>query len=66
MEINSRIEMKNFNVQSTESWKLNMEDVPLHREQWVVVDPSTKPTSMLKEDWEKLEIRPRSTILFTS
>jgi hypothetical protein len=25
------------------------------REQWVVVVPSKKPTSMLKDDWEKLE-----------
>jgi hypothetical protein len=40
-----------------------MEDL-VDREQWVVVDPSTKPTRMLKEDWEKMEIKVRSTIQF--
>jgi hypothetical protein len=64
-----------------------MEDLPVDKEKWIVVDPSTQPigtqptstqmtntqptnaqttstppTSMLKEDWEKLDRRARSTI----
>jgi hypothetical protein len=29
-----------------------MEVLLINREQWVDVDPDTKPTSMSKEDWE--------------
>ena len=39
-----------------------MEDLLLDKEQWVVVDPSAKPTTMLKEDWDKLDRKARSTI----
>ena len=31
-----------------------MEDL-VNQEQWVVVDPNRQPTTMAKEDWEKLE-----------
>jgi hypothetical protein len=62
MASNSRIEIEKFNGQSFKLWKLKMEDLLVDREQWVVVDPGTKPISMLKEDWEKLERKVRSMI----
>ena len=39
-----------------------MEDLLVDREQWIVVDPSTKPTTTSQDDWDKLERRARSTI----
>ena len=33
------------------------------KEQWVTVDPSTKPTSMSKEYWDKLDRKARSVII---
>jgi hypothetical protein len=57
MASSSRIEIEKFNGQSFELWKLKMEDLLVDREQWVVVDPSTKPTSMSKEDWESWKER---------
>ena len=62
MEINSTIEIEKFNDHNFELWKLKMEDLLVDREQWIAVDPSTKPTAMSQEDWDKLERRARSTI----
>jgi hypothetical protein len=87
MESSSRIEIEQFNGKKFELWKLKMEDLLVDKEQWIIVDPSTQPTStpstsiqatctqptstqttntspigMLKEDWEKLDRRARSTI----
>ena len=31
-----------------------MEDLLVDQEQWIVVDPGTKPTGMSQEDWDKL------------
>ena len=39
-----------------------MEDLLVDREQWIVVDPGTKPTAMSQDDWDKLERRVRITI----
>ena len=39
-----------------------MEDLLVDKEQWVVVDPGTKPTSVSTKDWEKLDRKARSTI----
>ena len=39
-----------------------MEDLLVDRKQWIVVDPSTKPIATSQDDWDKLEIRVRSTI----
>jgi hypothetical protein len=39
-----------------------MEDLLVDREQWIVVDHSTAPTGMSREDWTKLERKERSTI----
>ena len=58
----SRIEIKKFNGQNFELWRLKMEDLPVDWEQWIVVDPGTKPNAMSQDDWNKLERRARSTI----
>ena len=77
MVSSSRIEIEKFNSKNFELWELNMEDLLVDKEQWIIVDPrtqptgtsststqatSTPPTGMSKEDWEKLDRRARSTI----
>jgi hypothetical protein len=62
MARNSRIKIKKFNGQNFDLWKLKIEDLLVDREQWAVVCPGTMPTSMLTEEWEKLERRARSMI----
>jgi hypothetical protein len=62
MESSSRIEIEKFNGHNFELWKLKMEDLLVDQEQWVVVSPRTIPTSMSKEEWEKLKRRARSSI----
>ena len=67
MASTSRIEIEKFNDQNFELWKLKMEDLLVDREQRIVVDSGTKPTGTSQEEWDKLEIRERSTIrLFLS
>ena len=36
--------IEKFNGQSFELWKLKMEDLLVDKDQWIVVDPGTKPT----------------------
>ena len=62
MVSSSRVEIKNFNGQNFELWKLKMEDLLVDKEQWVAVDLGTKPTTMSKEDWDKLDRKARTTI----
>ena len=50
MEISLRIEIEKFNDHNFELWKLKMEDLLVGQEQWIVVDPGTKPTGMSQED----------------
>ena len=57
-----RVEIKKFNGQNFELWKLKMEDILVDKEQWVAIDLCTKPTAMSKEDWETLERKARSMI----
>ena len=45
-----KIEIEKFNGQSFELWKLKMEDLLVDKDQWIVVDPGTKPMAMLDED----------------
>jgi hypothetical protein len=45
MESNSRIKIEKFNSKNFELWKLKMEDLLVDKEQWIVVDPGTQPTS---------------------
>ena len=44
MASSSRIEIEKFNGKNFELWKLNMEDLLVEKEQWIVVDPVTQPT----------------------
>jgi hypothetical protein len=45
MESSSRIEIEKFNSKNFELWKLKMEDLLVDKEQWIIVDPGTQPTS---------------------
>ena len=45
-----KIEIKKFNGQSFELWKLKMEDLLVNKDQWIAVDPGTKATSMSDEN----------------
>jgi hypothetical protein len=45
MASSSRIEIEKFNGKIFELWKLNMEDLIVDKEQWIVVDPGTQATS---------------------
>jgi hypothetical protein len=62
MVINSKIEIEKFNGKIFELWKLNMEDLLIDKDQWVVVEPGTKPTCVSIEDWMKLDRKEKSTI----
>lgn len=62
MSKTSRIEIKKFNGQKFELWKLKMEDLLVDQEQWVVVEPRTKPTGMPNEYWTIFDRNARSTI----
>jgi hypothetical protein len=44
MVSSSRIEIENFNGKKFELWKLNMEELLVDKEQWIIVDPGTQPT----------------------
>ena len=57
-----KIEIEKFSCQSFELWKLKMEDLLVDKDQWIVVDPGTKPTTMSDEDWKKLDQKAKSTI----
>ena len=41
----SRIEIEKFNGKNFELWKLNMDDLLIDKEQWIIVDPGTQPTN---------------------
>jgi hypothetical protein len=43
MVSSSRIEIEKFNGKKIELWKMNMEDLLVDKQQWIVVDPSTHP-----------------------
>ena len=67
MTSSSRIEINKFDDQNFELWKIKMKDILIDREQWIVVDPSAKPTRTSQEYWEELERKETSTIrLFLS
>ena len=62
METSSIVEIDKFNGQNFELWKLKMEYLLVDKEQWAVVHPGTKPTTMSKEDCDKLDRKVRSII----
>eukprot|EP00253_Pinus_taeda_P034023 PITA_34023 len=55
------IEIEKFNGQSFELWKLKMEDLLVDKDQWITVDPGTKPTRVTDEEWKKLDRKAKST-----
>jgi len=63
MASSGNIEIEKFNGQSFELWKLNIEDLVVDKDQWIVVDLGTKPTTMLAKDWGS-EGKEHNTIVF--
>ena len=55
------MEIEKFNENNFELWKIKMEDILVDKEKWVVVGLGTKPISMSKEGWVKLDRKERST-----
>jgi len=55
MVSSGKIEIKKFNGQSFELWKLKMEDLLVDKDQWIAVDLGTKPTGVFDEEWKKLD-----------
>ena len=62
MASSGKIEIEKFNDHSFELWKLKMEDLLVEKNQWIVVDPSTKPMGVSDEKWKKLDRKAKSTI----
>jgi len=62
MAISGKIEIENFKGQSFELWKLKMEDPMVDKDQWITVDPDTKPMTMSAEDCMKFDWKEKSTI----
>ena len=62
MASSGKIEIEKFNGQSFELWKLKMEDLLVDKDQWIAVDPGTKPTGVTDEEWQKLDRKAKSTI----
>ena len=53
--VSGKIEIKKFNGQSFEFWKLKKEDLSVDKDQWIAVDLGTKPTRVTDEEWKKLD-----------
>jgi len=62
MASSGKIEIKKFNGQNFELWKLKMEDLLVDKDQWIAIDPGTKPTGVSDEEWKKLDRKAKSTI----
>ena len=60
MVIISKVEIKKLNGYNFELWNLKMEDILVDKEQWVAIDPSTKPIALSKEDSYTLDRKERS------
>src|SRR3984957_933525 len=62
MVSSGKIEIEKFNGQSFELWKLKMDDMLVYKDQWIAVDPSTKPTGVTDEEWKKLDRKAKRKI----
>ena len=62
MASNEKIKIEKFNGQSFELWKLKMEDLLVDKDQWIAVDPGTKPIRVSDEEWKKLDRKGKSII----
>jgi hypothetical protein len=61
MVSSSRIEIEKFNDKNFDLWKLKMEDLPVDKEQWIVVDPGTQPTGTPSTSTQATGTQPTST-----
>jgi hypothetical protein len=59
---NSKMEIEKFNGKIFYLLKLNMEDMLVDRDQWIVVNPGTAPRGTFTDDWKKLDRKENSTI----
>ena len=55
-------EIEKFNGHSFELYKINMEDPLVDNDQWIAIDPCTKPTKMQDEDYKKLNRKAKRKI----
>src|SRR3984885_751111 len=62
MGSSEKTKIEKFNGQSFELWKLKMEDLLVDKDQWIAVDPGTKPMGVTDEEWKKLDQKAKSTI----
>ena len=62
MERSLKIEIRKFNGQIFELWKLNMEDILVDRYRWFTTDPGTAPTGTTAQEWKKLDQKAKSII----
>ena len=56
------MEIEKLNGHIFELWNLKMEDLFVDEDQWIAVDPGTKPTTMFDKDSKKLDQKEKSTI----
>ena len=61
MVSNYRINIEKFNGKNLELWKLKMEELLVDKEQWIVVDPGTHPTSTSSTSTKATSTQPTST-----
>jgi len=62
MASSGKIEIEKFNGQIFELWKLKMEDLLVDKDQWIIVDPGTKPTRVFDEGLKNLDRKAKNTI----
>eukprot|EP00253_Pinus_taeda_P036502 PITA_36502 len=62
MASSGKIEIKKFNGESFELWKLKMEDLLVDKDQSIAVDLGTKTMAVSHEEWKKLDRKAKSTI----
>jgi hypothetical protein len=61
MKSSFRIKIEKLNGKNFELWKLNIHDLLVDKEQWIVVDPGTHPTSTLSTSTQATGTQPTST-----
>jgi hypothetical protein len=62
MASSSKMEIEKFNGKCFELWKLEMEDLLVDKDQWIMMDLSIAPTGTSENDWKKLDQKAKSTI----
>eukprot|EP00253_Pinus_taeda_P015212 PITA_15212 len=62
MASSGKIKIEKFNGQSFSCGNSKMEDLLVDKDQWIVVDPGTKPTRVSDVEWRKLDWEAKSRI----